>query len=69
MSEPNTGGAVILVEPAQMSQPTYLPLQSTGEKIVLELTELTTYEDIGGSPIDSYLVQMSVGDTGTWSTL
>lgn len=52
-----------------MNEPVYMPLQSTGETIVLTLIELSTYEEIGGSPIDSYLVEMSVGSSGVWTTL
>jgi hypothetical protein len=36
---------------------------------VLQITELTTYEEIGGSTIDSYFVEMSVNDSGVWTTV
>lgn len=69
MSEDNTGGAVILTEPVQMQPPIYIPLESAGISVTLNLIELTTYEETGGSPIDSYYVEMSEDDSGVWTTV
>jgi hypothetical protein len=35
---------------------------------VIQLIEMTTYEEIGGSTIDSYFVEMSP-NSGVWTTL
>ena len=69
MSEDNTGGAVILTEPIQMQPPIYIPLSSDGISVTLNLIELTAYEETGGSPIDSYYVEMSEGNSGVWTAV
>jgi hypothetical protein len=69
MSEPNTGEAIILIEPQIMHKPVYIPLLSTGETIVITLVELTTFDESGGSPIDAYKVEYSVGNTDVWTVI
>jgi hypothetical protein len=52
-----------------MQFPVYRPSLSTGETIIIDLIELTTMDETGGSPIDSYKVELSEADSGVWSTV
>jgi hypothetical protein len=53
-SQPNTGGAKIWTEPQQMLIPVYLPLQSDGYSMTIQLSALSSYTETGGSVVDSY---------------
>lgn len=66
-SDANTGDAIILTEPAIMQTPVYMPLLSTGTTVVLDLIELTTFDEIGGSPILEYKVE--INEVGIWTTI
>jgi hypothetical protein len=68
-SQPSTGGAKILTEPVQMASPIYDPVLSPNDLIYLNLVELLTYDETGGSEVDSYYVEMSVGNTDIWTVV
>ena len=42
---------------------------STGAMIVIDLVELTSFDEIGGSSIDNYRVEISEALSGTWTTV
>lgn len=46
---------------------TYHPLLSPFNSIYISLTPLTTYEENGGGEVDSYMIEMSIGETDSWS--
>jgi hypothetical protein len=46
-----------------------LPLQSLGDIIYITMTGLTTYEEIGGSTVDSYRLERSFGSSGIWEII
>lgn len=52
-----------------MRAPEYRPLLSSGETVVIDLIELTSYEEIGGSAIVNYYVEMSVSGSAVWTSL
>lgn len=66
-SQPNTGGAKIWTEPQQMTMPTYLPLQSDGYSMTIQLSALSSYSEMGGSSIDSYRLEYSLEGQSTWT--
>jgi hypothetical protein len=49
-----------------MAAPTYHPLQSQFDSIYISISPLTTYEEIGGSEVDEYYIESSIGDTEDW---
>ena len=49
-----------------MSQPQYVAMSSTGSQMEISLEDLTTYEETGGAPVDSYLVQYRVKGSANW---
>lgn len=52
-----------------MIAPVYRPTLSTGETIVIDLVELVSFDEIGGSVIQNYLVEISEGESGIWNTI
>lgn len=50
-----------------MTIPTYLPLQSDGYSMTLQLSALSSYTEVGGSSIDSYRLQYSLEGQSTWT--
>jgi hypothetical protein len=68
-SQPSTGGSKILTEPTKIASPIYDPVLSPNDIIYFNLVELVTYDETGGSDIDSYYVEMSVGDTDIWTVV
>lgn len=69
LSQQNLSGAKILTEPIQMSTPTYKPLISSGETLVVHLTELLSYEENNGSTVDSYKVELLDEATQIWTVI
>ena len=52
-----------------MILPTYHPLMSQFNDIYISITPLTTYEEIGGSDVDEFMIESSIGETGVWNLI
>lgn len=52
-----------------MDSPTYKPLLSTGETMIIHLPELLSYEQTGGSTVDSYRVEIRSISAGQWTVV
>jgi hypothetical protein len=68
-SQPSTSQAQIQTEPIKMLTPYYHPLLSPGTQNYISITQLTTHEELGGSPVSGYSVYFSFGTDTTYSYL
>lgn len=50
-----------------MKTPIYLPLQSDGVNVKIQLTALSSYIETGGSAVDSYRLQYKLDGQSTWT--
>jgi hypothetical protein len=69
LSQQNIGGAKIHTEPIKIEKPTFKPLLSNSQTMVLHLTELLSYEETGGATVDSYKVEVFDETTSQWQVV